>query len=284
VSVELDLRDVGTLACIECRGALRYEGTVAQERVRDGVLSCIGCSRRWFVVDGLARLCDESSVSGSDWLLRNIYDVIAPFHDLGVDIVLPIIQYPDPDSTRQHYVDRLELQQLAPREDGPLRILEVGIGAGANLPLIEDALPPAVDVELWGLDLSHGMLSQCRRNVARRPPRRRLRVVLADAHALPFPDATFDRVFHVGAINGYRDRRRALSEMARVARPHTPIVVVDEGLDERRPHTLLHRVAFTALTLYDRDPRAPLDALPRRARHVRLSAVSRFYYCLRFET
>jgi ubiquinone/menaquinone biosynthesis C-methylase UbiE len=224
-------------------------------------------------------------VAGTDWLLRPVYDLIAPFHDLGVDVVLPIIQYPDPSSTRQHYIDQLELHALAPRPDGPpLRLLEVGIGAGANLSLLEESLPDDLDVELWGLDLSHGMLRQCRRTVARRPPRRRLRVVLADAHALPFPDAAFDRVFHVGAINGYRDRRQALAEMARVARPGTPIVVVDEGLDPTRPHSLLHHAAFLALTAYDRDPRAPVDALPRGAHRVSVTAVSRFYYCLRFET
>jgi ubiquinone/menaquinone biosynthesis C-methylase UbiE/uncharacterized protein YbaR (Trm112 family) len=283
--VDLEIQDVATLACPECRGSLRYEGTIAQERLTDGVLSCIGCSRRWRVVRGLARLCDESRIAGTDWLLRPVYDVIAPFHDLGVDVVLPIIQYPDPSSTRRHYIDRLELERLVPRPDGPpLRILEVGIGAGANLPLLEDALPPDLDVELWGLDLSDGMLRQCQRNVARMPPRRRLRVILADAHALPFPDGMFDRVFHVGGINGYRDRRRGLAEMARVARPGTPIVVVDEGLDETRAHSIFHRIAFAALTLYDRSPRAPLDSLPKRARRVQLSAVSRFYYCLRFET
>ncbi len=39
------------------------------------------------------------------------------------------------------------------------------------------------------------------------------------ARARRFADGAFDRVFHVGGINGYRDRRRALAEMARVARP-----------------------------------------------------------------
>src|SRR5262249_54575541 len=151
---------------------------------------------------GIARLYDEREVRGLDRLLRPVYDVISPFHDAGADVVLPILQYPDPESSREHYIARLALGELRGQRNGRTpRLLEVGIGGGANVPLIERALPRGLDVELWGVDLSRGMLWQCERRLARRPPERRVRLLLADAHALPFPDGTFDRVFHVGAIN-----------------------------------------------------------------------------------
>ena len=53
----------------------------------------------------------------------------------------------------------------------------------------------------------------------------------------------FDTVFHVGGINLFNDKARAIQEMVRVARPGTKIVIVDEtekavkGVYERSPIT-----------------------------------------------
>src|SRR5262249_55333038 len=109
------------------------------------------------------------------------------------------------------------------------------------------------------------------------------RLLLADAHSLPFQNDLFDRVFHVGAINAYRDPTRALHEMARVARAGTPIVVVDEQLDPGRDHTLCHRMAFHALTLFDTHAQDPKLLVPEEYRpSAEVTPVSRFYYCLTF--
>ena len=116
----------------------------------------------------------------------------------------------------------------------------------------------------------------------RRPPRSTDAPARADAHALPFADASFDRVFHVGGIGGYGDTRLGLAEMARVARPDTPIVVVDEQLDPGRDDSLFHRVVFRALTFYTTAPDSPVADLPPGATAVLSEQVSRFYYCLTF--
>ena len=71
--------------------------------------------------------------------------------------------------------------------------------------------------------------------------------------------------------------------MARVAKAQTPIVVVDEGIDPARDNSLLHTLAFRALTLFDRIRQAPVDLLPAGAEHVQVSSVSRYYYCLTFQ-
>ncbi len=127
------------------------------------------------------------------------------------------------------------------------------------------------------------MLTQASRALGRRREPR-VRLVLGDAHALPFGDTTFDRVFHVGGINGYRDIRRGLAEMERVARPDTPIVVVDEELDPARRHSLMHRLAFASITFFDSSPHAPRELVPAGTHHVAVTRVSRFYYCLTFRT
>jgi ubiquinone/menaquinone biosynthesis C-methylase UbiE len=176
---------------------------------------------------------------------------------------------------------RLDLASLRPIPGERLRILEVGIGAGANLSLLDRDLPPYCDVEIWGLDLSVGMLERCRRRLAQ-DPGRPVRLLLADAHALPFPDACFDRVFHVGGIGGYGNPGRGLAEMARVARPGTPILVVDEQLDPAWRTSPFHRLVFRALTFYASESASPVGDLPPGATDVVSEQLSRYYYGLTF--
>jgi ubiquinone/menaquinone biosynthesis C-methylase UbiE/uncharacterized protein YbaR (Trm112 family) len=263
--------DVELLRCPGCRGALALGDARVATRVERGVLHCAGCAREFPIEEGIARFVDESQVAGLEAFMRFIYDHLAVFHDPAVDYLLPLLQWSSAESLRAGYLRRLGLDALDGR---PVRVLEVGVGSGANVPLLDATLPANADVELWGVDLSLGMLAQSQRRLAAAGTRR-VRLLHADAHALPFADATFDRVFHVGGIATYRDPARGLAEMARVARPGTPIVVVDEQLDPRRAHSWFHRLAFRAITFYDADPAAD-------AADVREEQVSRFYYCLTF--
>jgi ubiquinone/menaquinone biosynthesis C-methylase UbiE/alkylhydroperoxidase/carboxymuconolactone decarboxylase family protein YurZ/uncharacterized protein YbaR (Trm112 family) len=282
----LTLADAELTACPTCRARLQYRGSQDEdELLATGLLHCTGCGSHWPVRGGVPSLVDRSEVHLFDQFLGVVYDLIAPVHDLAVRLALPLLQFSSEGAMRDRYMRRIALTALRSRTDGqPLRILEVGIGAGANVPFIERDLPANLDVEIWGLDLSAGMLEQCRSRLARDPDGPRVRLMLADAHALPFPDAVFDRVFHVGGIAGYGNPRRALAEMARVARPGTPIVVVDEQLDPNTPQALYlyHWLMFRAITMYDLAPHAPVEHLPSRAVDVIEEQASRFYYCLSF--
>lgn len=275
--------DVDLLRCPDCRGALRWAGRERGGSLDSGRLSCGTCGAVWPVRDGLPRLVREARVAGTDRLMRFVYDRFAALHDPAVRYVLPLLEGVGSErAIRDAYLRRIALASLAVEVGGrPARILEVGVGTGANLPLLRRDLPEGARAEVWGLDLSHGMIDRCRR----RAPSAGLgpvRLLLADAHVLPFPDAAFDRVFHVGGINAFRDRRLALSEMARVARPRTPIVVVDEQLDPALRRSPFHRAMFRLLTLYDRDPRSPRDLLPPGATDVLDEQISPFYYGLTF--
>jgi ubiquinone/menaquinone biosynthesis C-methylase UbiE/uncharacterized protein YbaR (Trm112 family) len=274
--------DVATLVCPACGGRLRFDGTLAGDQIAAGHLRCNGCARAWPVDDGLPNFVEEAAIQGLERIFRFMHDTFAAFYDPTVCILLPLMQFSSEATSRDAYMRRLDLGSLEGGTDGrPCRILEVGIGTGANLPLVERDLPRDLEVELWGLDLSRGMIEHCRRRVTGGGGRS-VRFLLGDAHTLPFPDASFDRVFHVGAIASYRDPRRGLAEMARVARPGTPIVVVDEQLDPHRRHCLYHRLMFRALTLYDRAPSSPSRHLPDGAVGVIDEQASRFYYCLTF--
>jgi ubiquinone/menaquinone biosynthesis C-methylase UbiE len=271
--------DVAALRCPRCReGALAFEGHVEADRLDDGALRCVGCGAGWPVRDGWARLYTPDEVRGADRLMNHIYDRLAPLHDPMVKVALPVCGTGTESQLRRAYLPRLELDSLP--ADRPVRILEIGVGTGANVPLVLDALGGRT-VELWGVDLAKGMARIARRRAARNgwDP---LRLALADAHALPFPDAHFDRVFHVGATNNYRDPALALREMARVARPGTPVVVVDERLDPNGRNNLWHRAAFRAVCFYNPWPEDPVAAVPPAARGVRDEQLSRFFYCVTF--
>lgn len=276
----IHLDDLPRLRCPESGGALRFEGEAPGGWLAEGALRAED-GRTWPVREGLPRLYREEQVRGPDRLMRHIYDGLPALHDPVVKLTLPLFQTGGTEGQlRNGYMRRLDLAALVPRPDGaPTRILEVGVGAGANIGLVYRDLPPGLPVELWGLDLSVGMLRVARRKLARAPDHH-VRLTLGDAHHLPFPDRCFDRVFHVGGIGGFNDPAAALAELGRVAVPGTPIVVVDERLDPRRRNHLLHRAAFRAITFYDDDPRCPTDALPAAATGVIEEQVSRFYYCL----
>jgi ubiquinone/menaquinone biosynthesis C-methylase UbiE len=97
--------------------------------------------------------------------------------------------------------------------------LEVAVGTGRNLPFY----PPGV--KLTGIDFSPAMLG-----VAQTRARQLDRTVdlrQADAHALPFPDASFDTVVCTFALRAIPDERRAVGEMIRVLRPGGLLLLAD---------------------------------------------------------
>jgi hypothetical protein len=81
---------------------------------------------------------------------------------------------------------------------------------------------------------------------------------------------------------GYGDPGRGLAEMARVARPDTPIVVVDEQLDPASRQSPFHRLVFRALTFYTTTATSPVAHLPAGATAIVSEQLSRYYYCLTF--
>lgn len=279
--------DLAVLGAPGTGTALTFQGRERDGALWAGVLRDEAGQRQWCVEDGLARLYAPAEVTGSDVMMRRIYDGMPSLHDPGVKLGLPLYGGGTEDEIREGYMPWLDLAGLQPRADGgPIRILEVSVGTGANLPLVLRDLPAGLPVELWGLDLSLGMMRQAKQKIARQamrsPDGSHVRLMMADAHHLPFQDHSFDRVFHVGGISAFRDPARAMAEMARVARPGTPIVVVDEALDPERKNNAWHRLMFKMLTAWDSDVHVPREHVPWSAEVLADFQVSRFYYCLAF--
>jgi ubiquinone/menaquinone biosynthesis C-methylase UbiE len=116
----------------------------------------------------------------------------------------------------------LELADLRPGQ----RVLEIGCGTG-NLLLLAKRLRP--DAEVVGLDPDAKALARARRKARRRGLAVRLDEGFADA--LPYPDASFDRVLSAFMFHHLEaaDRARALAEVARTLRPGGSLHLLDFG-------------------------------------------------------
>lgn len=111
--------------------------------------------------------------------------------------------------------------------------LEVGVGTGANIP----CYPP--DVTLTATDSSPAMLAETRARAAAEG--RHVTLVEADAHALPFGDATFDTVVGTFVLCCVADERAVLTEMRRVLRPGGDLLLAEHVVSTSWPLRVAQR-------------------------------------------
>jgi ubiquinone/menaquinone biosynthesis C-methylase UbiE len=79
---------------------------------------------------------------------------------------------------------------------------------------------------VFGLDISLGQLQRCQSYVAKKGWD--VDLILGNGEQLPVRDEAFDGVFHVGGINFFNNKKSAIDEMIRVAKPGARILIVDE--------------------------------------------------------
>ena len=101
--------------------------------------------------------------------------------------------------------------RLAPRG----RVLEIGCGRGAGVALVRRAFAPA---RIDAIDIDPAMIRLAERR-KRRGRMAEVELRVADAQALPYPDACMDAVFNFGIIHHLEDWRSGIREIARVLRP-----------------------------------------------------------------
>lgn len=116
------------------------------------------------------------------------------------------------------FIDKLEersLGSLLPPGNAGSLLLDVGVGTGHSVTLAKRA-----GYRVVGLDKSGGML-----RIAASKAALDALLVKGDAHFLPFPDAFFDAVLSVTALEFLEEPRLALDEMARCLRPGGSMVI-----------------------------------------------------------
>lgn len=162
--------------------------------------------------NGYYTFLEEAAAEGSNKKYLELYNRIARFYRLSNKAYFTL-KFGGERSYREQFLSELELQDSH-------HVLETSVGCGDNFPYLN------AKVQLYGLDISSGMLKQAVRNLRRWGMTAEL--FQGTAEALPFADNTFDCVYHVGGINYFSDPHLAVLEMIRVAKPGTKLMIADE--------------------------------------------------------
>jgi len=207
------------LCCPACKGQLSFGGKGNSFIIREGDLCCRKCSGVYRIQESIPRFLNCESLRGLNKGFERAYNRISWIYDSAISkTYLHRRFWPSSgeDRARREITERLETYRGS-------SILETGIGTGDNIPHVVHC---AADVKMYGLDLSAGMLSQCVRNL--RKWKCEAELFLGNAEQLPFRDESFDVVFHVGGINFFTERGKAVEEMVRVAKAGTKISIACE--------------------------------------------------------
>jgi ubiquinone/menaquinone biosynthesis C-methylase UbiE len=237
---------------------LKTEGRI-QALVSDG-------GERFPVRDRIPDLRRPEDLTGDNGRYNQLYETIGGFYD-DIQRVVCALQGFDRDAYMMSYMSLLE----AKAGDS---VLETSVGTGLNFKYLPTG------VKLMGLDLSPEMLVRCAANMSRWDMEAAL--LLGNAESLPFADESFDVVFHVGGINFFNDRSKAIAEMIRVARPGSKILIADET--EEHVKEMYERSAVTSRYFKNRkEPvKPPVDLVPPEMQEIRLETLkpmgkNRFY-------
>lgn len=109
------------------------------------------------------------------------------------------------------------------------KVLEVGIGTGANIP----HYPSHID-SLTGVDFSSGMLQHARERVAIGRFPYPVQLMEEDIQNLPFPDNTFDSIVATCVFCSVPDPVKGLMELKRVCKPTGRIYMLEHMRSENR--------------------------------------------------
>jgi len=143
------------------------------------------------------------------------------------------VAYAKANRLDRHHVRRIA--EVFPDLAG-MRLLEVGCGRGHLLRLMQDA-----GANASGVDLNPQAIAQGEANA----------MAVASASSLPFPDAYFDALVSVHAIEHLPDLDAALAEMVRVVRPGGRLLLIYpaepiQGIWAVPTAVILHRNPFKA--------------------------------------
>jgi ubiquinone/menaquinone biosynthesis C-methylase UbiE len=244
---------------------------VENDNVANGDLHCSTCDRNYPIRNGIVHFINPQELEGKNQNFARYYNRLALIYSLFSKFAL--LPFGGERKARKEILERLDL-------DGG-RILEVSIGNGVNLPYIFEL---SNTNDIFGIDISIGMLSKCRRLINKRDWQ--LDLFLAMAEALPFRAETFDKVLHIGGINFFANKKQAIEEMIRVARPGGKIVIADEV---ERLAKQVHR----SVSLPPRDQGGGAiettinNLVPGRMQEIRMEGIWRIHgqyhgYCLEF--
>ena len=264
---------VEILCCPHCHGALSLRDGPSNSIVNEGHLFCSRCEQSFLISKGIAGFISPQELEGLNRRFARFYERFSRFE--AIFDKLSFLPMGGERKARAEVLHRLELSGG--------RILEVSIGSGGNLPYLFES-PKAGQV--YGLDISGEQLTRCRSLLERR--RWPVDLFLGMAEALPFKAESFDNVFHIGGINFFSEKKKAIDEMIRVARPGSKIVIADES---KRVAQFIARLFRLSSSNQGRkvDTSVPVRLVPKTMEQIRVDGIWKRHgqyhgYCLEFRT
>ena len=259
------------LCCPDCQAALTLRDESSDVTVDEGDLFCPHCERSFLIRNGIAHFISPQELEGLNRRFARFYDWFSHVYTLFTK--LAFLPFGGERKARTEILSRLELNNG--------RILEVSIGSGDNLPYLFES--PAVG-EVYGLDISAAQLARCCNLVVTRGWPADL--FLGMAEALPFKAESFDSVFHIGGINFFSEKKKAIEEMIRVARPGSKVVIADES---ERLARFITRIPGISRSYQGKqvDTSVPVHLVPDTMKEIRVDGIWKQHgqyhgYCLEF--
>ncbi len=264
----MKIKSIDLLACPSCHAELTLVGD-SSPSIRNASLHCSGCDRHYPVVDGIPHFIQQQELTGFNRKFARMYNwfswIYRPFSFFAFKFIGM-----SEEQGRGEILDRLE-----PRGG---KVLEVSIGPGVNLPFLLKR--PDVG-EVYGLDISLGQLRRCQSYL--RHKGWSVELMLGNGEQLPLRDAAFESVFHIGGINFFNNKQKAIQEMIRVAKPGARILIADEHEKAARSYERTLPGFKGAFEGQRETITAPIDLVPPEMQEVRLFDVWKgWFYCLEF--
>ena len=249
-------KSIELLCCPACKGRLRVQNAQHNGKVEEGFL-CPTCERLYPVKDDIVHFISEQELEGLNLRFARFYERFSRYEAFFDK--LSFLSMGGERKARQAVLKRLEFNRG--------KVLEVSIGSGGNLPFLFES-PDLGDV--YGLDISEAQLTHCHERITESGwP---VSLFLGMAEALPFQSESFDTVFHLGGINFFSDKKRAIDEMVRVCRPGSKIVIADESEQAAKLIACLFRLSRSNQGRKV-DTSIPLHLVPQSMENIRSEGI-----------
>jgi ubiquinone/menaquinone biosynthesis C-methylase UbiE len=262
---------LGLLCCPSCKTELILRDESGNTSGNEGELFCSHCERSYIIKNGIVHFIDLQELEDLNQRLARFYNRFSRFETI-IDW-LSFLPMGGERKARTEILPRLELNNG--------RVLEVSIGSGGNLPYLIES-PKAGDI--YGLDISVAQLTNCHRLATNRGWS--VELFLGKAEELPFKSDSFDNVFHIGGINFFSEKKKAIGEMIRVARPGSKIVIADES--EQVARVVARFLRLSRETQDSKvDTSVPIHLVPETMKEIRVDGIWKMHgryhgYCLEF--